>query len=93
MAAIPIVLDASPLAADVATIDALARLRLTARRRGRGLTLQGASPELLELITFVGLRDVLRVEPRGQAEQREEPLRVEEEGELGDSSIGDLEDL
>jgi STAS domain len=69
---------------DVATIDALARLELTARRRGKTLRLRNASTELRELIALAGLDEVLRVEPGRQAEQREQPIGVEEEGELDD---------
>jgi anti-anti-sigma regulatory factor len=79
-----VVLDVSVLAPDGMTIDALARLHLTARQRGQGLELRDASDELRELIAFVGLEDVLRVEPRGQAEQREQGLRVQEERQLDD---------
>jgi anti-anti-sigma regulatory factor len=57
--------------ADLATIDALARLQLAARRAGLELRLCSASPELVELIAFVGLDEMLRVEPDGQAEERE----------------------
>jgi ABC-type transporter Mla MlaB component len=42
--------------ADAATVDALARLHLTARRLGFGVRLRKASPELRELIAFMGLR-------------------------------------
>jgi ABC-type transporter Mla MlaB component len=49
--------------ADTAAIDALARLALAARRRGRGVRLCGASDELLALVAFVGLADVLREGP------------------------------
>jgi ABC-type transporter Mla MlaB component len=70
--------------ADLVAIDALARLWLGAHHVGRGLRLQEASSELLDLLVFVGLDDVLAVEPRRQSEQREELLGVEEEGELGD---------
>lgn len=41
------------------TVDALARLQLAASRRGRRFRLRNASSELLELVTFMGLRDVL----------------------------------
>jgi anti-anti-sigma regulatory factor len=82
-----IVVDLSALAPDAATVDALARLQLEARRRGERLELHGASDELRDLIVFVGLGDVLRVEPRRQAEEREEGLGVEEEGELGDAAV------
>jgi ABC-type transporter Mla MlaB component len=81
-----IVVDAEALAADVSTIDALARLQLNAQRIGQMIRLHNASTELRQLIEFAGLSEVLRVEPRGQTEQREEPLGVEEEGELPDSA-------
>jgi len=41
---------------DAVTVDALARLQLTARRLGRRIRLRNASPELRELIDFTGLR-------------------------------------
>jgi len=44
---------------DAVSVDALARLQLTARRCGCQARLRGASDELIELLTFVGLRDVL----------------------------------
>jgi anti-anti-sigma regulatory factor len=73
--------------ADLATIDALARLQLAARRAGLELRLCHASPELVELIAFVGLDEMLRVEPDGQAEEGEQRLGVEEEGELADPAV------
>jgi STAS domain len=79
------VCDAARLEADGCAIEALARIGLTARRLGRQVELRGASRELRELVAFVGLADVLRVEPGRQAEEGEERLRVEEEGELDDS--------
>jgi len=79
-----IVCDAGALAPDAATIDVLARLQLAARRLGREVRLRNASGELRDLIAFVGLRDVLRVEPGWEPEEREQPLRVEEERELDD---------
>lgn len=82
-------LDCGPLETPTAaTIDEIARLQLTARRRGCELELANANPYLLELIGFVGLSEVLGVESRGQAEEREQPGRVEEEGELRDFSAG-----
>jgi hypothetical protein len=69
---------------DACVVDALARLQLAARRLGCDLRLQRASAELAELVDFMGLAEVLRVEVRRQAEQREECLGVEEEGELDD---------
>ena len=71
-------------APEVVTVDALARLQLGARRSGVELRLHHASRELLELLAFVGLREVLRLEPGGQPEEREERLGVEEERELDD---------
>ena len=41
------------------TVDALARLQLAARRHGCQVRLRHASSELLELVTFMGLSDVL----------------------------------
>jgi ABC-type transporter Mla MlaB component len=75
---------------DLVAIDALARLQLAARRMGCGVRLRDAPEELHGLIAFVGLDGVissaeLRLEARGQTEQGEEPLRVEEERELDDS--------
>jgi anti-anti-sigma regulatory factor len=67
-----------------ATVDALARLALAARRRGCQLRLRGLPRELRELIELAGLTAVLGLEPRREAEEREERLGVEEEGELGD---------
>ena len=68
-------------------VDQLARLWLSARRRGYSLWLANASPALLGLISLCGLAAVLRVQPVGQAEQREEARGVEEERELGDGPI------
>ena len=44
---------------DAVTIDALARLQLAAKRHACQVRLRGASDELLELLAFMGLRDVL----------------------------------
>jgi hypothetical protein len=65
---------------DLASIDALARVRL----RVRGARLRGASRELRDLVAYCGLEGVLRLEPLGQAEERKEGVGLEEEGELGD---------
>jgi hypothetical protein len=69
----------------LAIVDALARLQLAARRDGYALRLHGLPTELRELIAFCGLNEALGIEPRRQPEEREEPRRVEEEGELGDA--------
>jgi hypothetical protein len=81
----PIVCDLSALGeADLETIDLLARLQLAARRHDRTLRLLHASPALRDLIAFAGLDSVLCVEPRREAEEREDPLCVEEERQLRD---------
>jgi anti-anti-sigma regulatory factor len=82
-----IVCDLSSLAPDAATIDALARLQLTAKRLGCECRLRHASTELRDLLVFAGLADVLRVEPGREAEQREERLGVEEERQLDDPAL------
>ena len=44
---------------DAVAVDALARLQLAARRNGCQVRLCGASDELLELVAFMGLEDIL----------------------------------
>ena len=44
---------------DAVTVDALCRLQLLARRLGCQVRLQNASDELVELVAFMGLTDVL----------------------------------
>ncbi len=51
--------DVSGVRADAVTVDALARLQLGARRHRCQVRLRNASKELLELVAFMGLRDVL----------------------------------
>jgi len=68
-------------------VEALARLQLAARRKGLDLRLHVVSRELRDLIELAGLTQVLGVEPRRQAEEREQRLGVEEEGELGDAVV------
>ena len=53
---------------DLALVDALARLQLAAKRRGRRMRLRDPPAELRGLLDLVGLRGALGVEPRGQAE-------------------------
>jgi len=57
------VCDLSGARPTAATVDSLARLALLLRREGSRLVLRGASPELVELIAFMGLTEVLVVEP------------------------------
>jgi hypothetical protein len=82
-----IVLDAGALAPDAVTVDLLARIQLAARRIGLEARLRGASQELLDLIVFSGLADVLRVEAQRETEEREERLGLEEERELDDPPV------
>ena len=85
--------------ADMATVDALARLALRARRMGCAVNLREPSTELLELLGLAGLDEVLPCAPAsgveviGQSEEREEPLGVEEERDAGDPAITQLEHL
>ena len=46
--------------ADAVTLEALARLRLAAARRGLRLRLRHPSQELLDLVELAGLGDVVR---------------------------------
>ena len=69
-------------------VDALARLALAERRRGRKLRLPAVPDELRELLVLTGLDELLLgVEPRREPEEREEPVGVEEERELDDPSL------
>ena len=73
--------------ADLGTVESLARLRLAARRSGLELRLTRVPADLEELITFLGLAEALGLDPRGQAEEREQRLGVEEERELDDPAV------
>jgi ABC-type transporter Mla MlaB component len=53
------VCDVHGVEPDAVTVDALARLQLAARRHECQVRLCGASSDLLELVEFMGLRDVL----------------------------------
>ena len=69
---------------DAALVDAIARLELAARRAGGTVCIQNAPRGLRELIDFMGLGEVLRLEPRRQPEERKQRLGVEEGRELDD---------
>jgi ABC-type transporter Mla MlaB component len=56
--------DVRGVPADAVTVDALARLQLAARGCDCQVRLRNASTELLELVEFMGLENVL-VESRG----------------------------
>ena len=64
-------------APDIALVGALARLHLSALRRGWRLRVRGASAALCELVALAGLAGVLDLDPRGQPELGEQ-VRVEE---------------
>ena len=51
--------DVSGVAPDAVTVDALARLQVAARRHSCRVHLRLASPELVDLVDFMGLSDVL----------------------------------
>jgi ABC-type transporter Mla MlaB component len=76
---------------DLATLDALARMQLTARRCGARLQLQGATPGLIGLLALTGLAEALpllrSIEPHRQPEQREQRLHVEEGIDPGDAAV------
>ena len=75
---------------DLGTVDTLARMQLAARRLGGRLVVRHASVELRSLLEFAGLSEIvalypdLPIELRGQVEEGEEPLGVEEEAEVDD---------
>ena len=84
------VCDVGALAApDAVTVEALARLQLTAVRLGRRIRFKNACGGLQDLLALMGLSGVMAcegspVEPRGQAKQREQASRVQEERDPGD---------
>jgi ABC-type transporter Mla MlaB component len=51
--------DVDGVDADAVAVDALARLQLAAHRHGCRVRLRHASRELVELVEFMGLADVL----------------------------------
>jgi anti-anti-sigma regulatory factor len=50
--------DVCDVDVDAVTVDALARMQLAARRRGCRVCLCNCSPELRELVSFMGLENV-----------------------------------
>jgi hypothetical protein len=89
-----VICDAGRIAEpDLATIEAFARLQVVAHRGGCGFLLRDPSTEVNELLDLMGLADVVRteaplcVEPGRQAEQREQPLGVQEERDPRDPSL------
>lgn len=89
-------------APDGVTIDAMARLVVVARRLGCRVELRDAPVELMELLAFTGLHDTLTdtlsgtltgaagrssLVLHGETEEGEDPLDVEEEGQLDDPAV------
>ncbi|MGY0018248.1 STAS domain-containing protein [Streptomyces sp. cg35] len=77
---------------DLATVDALARMQLAARRAGGRIRLRDPSPKLALLIQLAGLAGALGADDSGvevvrDAEQREPPLRVQEAVEARDPPL------
>jgi ABC-type transporter Mla MlaB component len=69
---------------DLETVEALARVGLTARRLGTQIRLRGPSVELLDLLALCGLSVEVVLEGQREPEHREEAGRVEEERDPGD---------
>jgi ABC-type transporter Mla MlaB component len=75
---------------DAVTVDALARLQLSARRSGRQIRLHQACGRLQDLLALMGLSDALplcarlALEPRGQSEHGEPTGGIEEEADPPD---------
>jgi len=59
----PVTCDVGTVRADLAAIDVLAHLALTAHRQDRRLRLRGVPPALLELVALAGLLDAVPCEP------------------------------
>ncbi len=83
--------DIGGLVPHLASVDALARFELAARRHGLRLELHGASRELQDLLDLAGLCLVPApggsgLELRGKAEQGEQ-LGVQERGDLADPPV------
>ncbi|HEX8157963.1 MAG TPA: STAS domain-containing protein [Solirubrobacteraceae bacterium] len=58
-----VICDVGAVHADAVTVDALARLQLTACRFGSQIRLRRVSRELAQLLAFAGLEDVLPTTP------------------------------
>jgi ABC-type transporter Mla MlaB component len=54
-----LVCDVTEVAVDAVAVEALARLQLGARRHGCSVRLVSAPRELIDLVSFMGLRDVI----------------------------------
>ena len=54
-----VICDVREVRADAAAVDVLARLQLVAKRAGCRMRLRNASADLLALVDFMGLAEVL----------------------------------
>jgi len=81
---------------DLAVIDRLARLLLTARRQGCELRLRNPCPDMVGLIHLVGLAEVFgldaSVDVVGQPEHGEQ-LGIQEVVQSRELAVADFEDL
>jgi ABC-type transporter Mla MlaB component len=66
----PVICEVNAVRADLAAVDALARIALTARRLDRGIELRAATPDLRELLALAGLADVVRCAPESGLDPR-----------------------
>ena len=57
---------------DLATVDALLRLRLMLKRAGEDVVLENCGPQLRELISLVGVQEVLERAPSVEAGRQTE---------------------
>ena len=79
--------DVSALAAELAAVEALARLAVLARALGCPLRVRRASPELRELVELCGLTERLGIELQREPEEREQPFGVQEGVEPDDAPV------
>jgi hypothetical protein len=80
----PLVLDVSAMTnPDMSDVDALAGLQLLAHRLGSSIVLEQASDELLSLIEFSGLGEILLSSPLRRVSVREPNRKAEERKQVG----------
>ncbi|MCP9210719.1 STAS domain-containing protein [Streptomyces sp. NEAU-Y11] len=89
----PVTVDVAAVSRpDLAVVEALARLRLTARRLGRGMRLRNAGGGLRELLVWAGLEETLSDGPKGThgpaAPDPGDGLRVDAPGESEEREQG-----
>jgi hypothetical protein len=84
-----LVCDVAGLAADLAAVETVARLRLLARRLGCTPRFQGVSRELEALLGLCGLTadGLLPLDAGGEPEEGEQALGIEEGADRPDPSL------